>query len=249
MKLQYISDLHLERDKNFDFIMLNPIKPIGDILILAGDILPFNYIDNKKYKKFFDYLSNNFDLVYWIPGNHEYWGYDIATKFDKIKDTIRENVFLVNNYNIQFANNNFIFSTLWTYVNPNNRWTIERNVHDFKSIEYDGYNFSVDKLNLIYENNLNFIQNSINNDMNNIIVTHHVPTYLNYPKEYKGDMINEAFVSEQFDLISNNNITHWIYGHHHNNVEDFVIGNSILHTNQLGYNKFENCNLEKYFEI
>ena len=44
MKIQYCSDLHLEFSHNFEFIKKNPIIPIGDILILAGDILPFQLI-------------------------------------------------------------------------------------------------------------------------------------------------------------------------------------------------------------
>ena len=48
MILQYCSDLHLEFPANKDYIKTNPIRPIGDILILAGDITLFNHIDRQK---------------------------------------------------------------------------------------------------------------------------------------------------------------------------------------------------------
>jgi hypothetical protein len=41
IKAQYCSDLHWEFKENMRYIQKNPLNPVGDILILAGDILPF----------------------------------------------------------------------------------------------------------------------------------------------------------------------------------------------------------------
>ena len=38
MVVQYASDLHLEFSDNWNYLKQNPIQPVGDILILAGDI-------------------------------------------------------------------------------------------------------------------------------------------------------------------------------------------------------------------
>jgi len=60
-------------------------------------------------------------------------------------------------------------------------------------------------------------------------------TFLNYPAQYKGDVLNEAFAVELFDWIESSKINFWVYGHHHSNTPEFSIGKTKLITNQLGY--------------
>lgn len=45
MKIQYCSDLHLEFKQNSEYIKANPLEPVGEILLLAGDIVPFSAMD------------------------------------------------------------------------------------------------------------------------------------------------------------------------------------------------------------
>jgi hypothetical protein len=67
------------------------------------------------------------------------------------------------------------------------------------------------------------------------VFTHHCPTFLNYPEQYKGDVFNEAFAVELHHLIELSEIAFWVYGHHHCNTPEFFISKSQLITNQLGY--------------
>lgn len=237
MKLQYCSDLHLEFSDNKEYILDNPIEPSADILILSGDIVPFAVMD--KHNDFFDYISRSFKMTFWIPGNHEYYYYNMGRN-SFLETQIRENIYLVNNCVKEISGVNLIFSTLWSNISEEKRWLIQQSLSDFKVIKYNDHLFNVDDYNLLHQESKEFLQNALAKNSNNktIVVTHHAPTFINYPVKYANSKINEAFASNLTDLIEDSNIDYWIYGHHHSNVEDFKIGNTNLITNQLGYVKY-----------
>lgn len=235
LKLQYASDLHVEFPANKEFLKSNPLQPLGDVLVLAGDIVPFAMMD--KYKDFFNYLSDHFDTTYWLPGNHEYYHFDIAKKSGVLNEKILNNLFLVNNISVVHQNTKLIFSTLWSKISVGHQWQIERIMNDFHQIKNKGFRFSAEAYNKYHEDSLDFIQKELKSVKEETVAvfTHHCPTFLNYPEQYKGDLLNEAFAVELFELIETSNIDYWVYGHHHCNISDFSIGKTKLVTNQLGY--------------
>ncbi len=250
MIIQYTSDLHLEFPENKNFLKTNPIQALGDVLLLTGDIVPFAVMD--KHADFFDFLSDNFKTTYWIPGNHEYYYFDLAKKCGVLNENIRNNVHLVNNLSIIQDDVRFIFSTLWTKISPANHWKIERSLSDFHVIKYNNKRFTIEEFNQLHQESIAFIEHELqlNHDGKTVVATHHVPTFVNYPEQYKGDALNEAFAVELFDMIYNSKINYWVFGHHHHNREPFKLGNTNMLTNQLGYvaeNEHVGYN-NKYFE-
>lgn len=235
MKIQYCSDLHLEFKENKNFLSNNPLQPSGDILLLAGDIIPFALL--KEHDYFFDLISANYEIVYWIPGNHEYYHYDLGDVKTPLHKKIRENVFLVNNQIILYKNVNFIFSTLWSFISPQNEWVVQQSVSDFSVIKIQGERITPAQFNSLHQTDYAFLKTALNtNDSKmKVVVTHHVPTFFNYPEQYKNSEINQAFAVELYDFIFNSNAAYWIYGHHHINTPEFRIGNTVMLTNQLGY--------------
>lgn len=236
MKIQYCSDLHLEFHENQSFLQSNPLKPEGEILILAGDIVPFAVLD--KYPDFFDYLADNFKTTYWLPGNHEYYHSDISERSGVLNEKIRSNVILINNQAVTLNNLNLIFSTLWSYISPLSEYMIKKKMSDFHVISYQGKRFSVDDFNHLHKESKAFLISALENkkdDCETLVVTHHVPTLKNYPDRYTGSQINEAFVVELSDMIEDSKIDYWMYGHTHSNIPDFEVGKTHMLTNQLGY--------------
>jgi len=235
MIVQYASDLHLEFNENKVYLDLHPLKPVGDVLILAGDIVPFAIMDN--YKDFFSYLSDHFKTTYWIPGNHEYYHFDLSTKNGTLIEKIRPNVTLVNNTTIELEDTEFIFSTLWSKISPKHENRLEEAMNDFRLIRYHENLLKPQQINEFNRESVEFIQQELlkNKQPKKIVVTHHVPSFINAPDKYKGSILHEALGVELSDLIENSGPDFWIYGHIHRNHPEFKIGKTILLTNQMGY--------------
>ncbi len=238
MKIQYCSDLHLEFLDNRKWILENPIIPKGDILILAGDITLFKEIH--QHEKFFDYLSSHFEHTFWIPGNHEYYNSDISNRSGSFEEKIRDNVTLLNNTVKTINGVRLVFSTLWSHISLAKQTIIEQSLSDFRVIRKNEKRLTAEAYNQLHLESRLFLEQALQTKTNNptIVVSHHPPTFVNYPEKYADSEINEAFGTELSSLIENSSIDYWIYGHHHCNVDAFSIGRTKLITNQLGYIKY-----------
>ena len=80
MKIQYMSDLHMEYAENSRYLKKVEFPVTGDVLVLAGDTF---YLNNTTapLAKFWKWASANYKQVLLVPGNHEYYqGCDVMTR-------------------------------------------------------------------------------------------------------------------------------------------------------------------------
>jgi len=236
MNIQYASDLHLELAANSRFLQDNPLSPVGDVLVLAGDIA---YLNSPTYTEhpFWDWAAANYRQVIVAVGNHElYQFYDLKTMPQGEVCKIRDNVTCYYNARVSIENVDFVVSTLWAEIPPEQAYITQRNVSDFYRICYEGRLLQACGFNAEHKRCMAFIREQVAQSRAEhiVVVTHHVPSFALMADEFKGSRINGAFTSEQGDYIAASRIDYWLYGHSHRNI-DLVIGQTRCVSNQLGY--------------
>jgi hypothetical protein len=227
----------LEFRENTRYLRDNPIIPVGDILLLAGDI---GYLDDDSYSlhPFWDWASDNFQQTLVIPGNHEFYkNGDIGTIQNGCIAVIRPNVKCYYNTVVTIGDIDFILCTLWANIPIENAFITEQNVSDFVRIAYNGRLLTAHNFNQAHQDAVKFLAKTIQTSKNHqrIVVSHHVPTTLCMADEFKNSRINGAFVAELHDFIYDNQINYWIYGHSHRNMPEIDINGTKMLCNQLGY--------------
>jgi len=191
---------------------------------------------------FFDYLSDNFQQTYWVAGNHEYYHFEnINLLTGSFNESIRKNVHLVNNITVKHEDVNLIFSTMWTEIQDKNMAHIKTGMSDYHVIRDNGEVLHPRKTNQLFRENIAFITSELKRLQNEktVVVTHHVPTLINYPSQFIGDKLSEGFVIELSELIKELKPNVWIYGHSHHSKPKFQIGETLMLNNPLGYVRSE----------
>lgn len=233
MKIRYFSDLHLEfiEPRKIEKILQQIISGKDEICICAGDI---GNPHHKNYDTFMHFMSNNFKKVFVIPGNHEYYH---KTKTITETDEFLENYFKKFD-NISFLNNTyeyyedhcFIGTTMWSkIIKPQYEINDVYNIPDFDYIQYN-------RLNMI---SVDFLEDTLENNNNCIVITHHMPSNSLIDVKYKNSKMlpfNQWFYCDMDNMIekNNNKIKAWFYGHTHIPLTTFIHNIPFL-CNPIGY--------------
>lgn len=241
LRIQFVSDLHLEFEQNRLWLSRNPLEVTGDILLVAGDTayldVPESGRDTYTQYQFWDWASENYKQVIVCLGNHDFYGYyDLATMPDGYCKQIRHNVHAYYNRVVSVGNVDIIVSTLWSFIEPFDAYRTEKGVSDFFRILYNGHRLTADDFNAEHNRCFDFISTAVteSNAKAKIVLTHHVPTQQCTANEFRDSAINGAFTVELGNYIADSDIDYWIYGHSHRNI-DAQIGKTKIISNQLGY--------------
>lgn len=266
MKIQYISDIHLEtRNKNDFETYLIPNAPY---LALCGDI---GYPRSETFKDFITYCSKNWLEVFYVTGNHDYynkiytrWKYSSPYSMKQIEEYIEElfksypNVHFLQKKRFDIPNTNYsiLGCTLWVYI-PSYKYTdclTSLNDMNYICIE-DNKRFTPDYMNRLNKDHSDWLLKSLEDlekeERSAIVLTHHLPTRLLINEEFINDSRNYLFYTELPSHLESKALHIWICGHSHSSKRLLLKNNVELMMNCKGYNNEEikNFNPSCIYEI
>ena len=231
-----MSDLHLELKGNLNYVKSNDFDAVGDVLVLAGDIL---YLNNNfmPRMKLWNWASKNFRQTMIIPGNHEFYGNDdVAKRGDSWQYMFRKNIGYYYNKVVHIDDTDFILTTLWSMIPEQDEYYVWRGLNDFHRIMYNGHRLTIEDYNQEHKKCLSFLKKAVEESRADkiVVVSHHLPTTLVVAPHHKVSTLNSAFATELGNYIADSRINIWIYGHSHTNINT-VVGNTKVVCNQMGY--------------
>lgn len=205
VSFQVISDLHLE----FGEVLPLPI-PKADVLILAGDIGSLETL-----RPFLDRISEGWDLIIYVPGNHEY--YSIGKTKESIFKELKElegdypSLKVMDMDVVEYKGQRFVGCTLWSSPST------QRGINDFKWIFTNYYGDSNSSQNITLSrmkewNNTSkkFIKETVKEG--DIVITHFMPKYRSFKPEYT-DKHNYYGNEGLEDVMKKAKV--WVSGHTH----------------------------------
>jgi predicted MPP superfamily phosphohydrolase len=266
MKIQYISDIHLETRNKNDF--KSYLIPNAPYLALCGDI---GYPMKETFKEFIEYCSKNWEQVFYVTGNHDYynniytqWKYKAPYSMNYIEYSIEKlfesypNVHYLQKkqYDIPNTNYSILGCTLWVEIATYRYVDCLTYLNDTKYISIDGVKrLSPEDIDILHEDHCHWLMKKLEHlesvGRKAIVLSHHLPTELLINDEYKNDPRNYLFFSELTRHLESKALQAWICGHSHSSKRILLKNNVELMMNCKGYSNEEikNFNPSCIYEI
>ena len=267
-KIQLASDLHLEFLPS-DYSNWNEIiEPKAEILCLLGDIGMISIeSERNRLLRFLAYCCDSFQKVLFISGNHEY--YNSGIKGDEImcmddidqvlysfEDIFNGKFKYLNSESIIIDGVLFLGTTLWSeMLNTDCKQVVEGFLKDYKVIfkENKTTKISSTQTHELFIKNKKWLIDNIESNNGKLpicVLTHHTPSLTNtsnpiynYEKNHPNFYVKHGFSSNMDELLTNNDLRVWAYGHtHYNNIQ--YRNRTLLLSNQHGYNV--NAHIDNY---
>ena len=230
LTIQYASDLHLEM---LDKIPDNIIIPVAPYLTLLGDIGdPYS----KNYITLIATVSKQFEKVFLLAGNHEFYGNFYKDTIHQIRNVVSRypNVIFLDNDIYELNGIRIYGAVLWSDVSAH----AEKYIADYYHIKmkYREY-LTREQTRSWFNATCVQIEHLIkDNDTPLLIFTHHAP-HPTMSGNFQGGELCSAFTSDLTALLKKP-VVAWLSGHTHVNMEVEINGVK-LGANCYGYDKKE----------
>jgi predicted phosphodiesterase len=227
MRLQPMSDLHLEFHRDGGQAFLAALEPRAEVLVLAGDIVPLRSVGPAR--ALLAGFAAKFPDVVYVPGNHEYYGTSPARAEAVLEEAAAgiANLHVLNPGVVELHGTRFVGAPLWFPPTPDEE-LYRRFVSDFASID--------DFVPWVHETHaahLAFLEAEVR--AGDVVVTHHLPHGRSVSPMFAGSPSNRFFVAAgAAPLVTNRLARVWIHGHTHTPC-DYVEAGTRVVCNPLGY--------------
>ena len=251
MLIRVASDIHLEFIKRWckgmtAFSVVLPEDPSDKFatLILAGDILVATGADSSimTYEAEWEYITSRFKYVIYINGNHDHYGGTFFRNIERQKKASEKysNLFFLEKDRIILDGQGFIGTTLWTNIPPQYYMPIQRGMSDYSCIKQDklgdDYYICVEDTNKAFAENKKYLEEHIQQD--DIVITHHSPSFKSVHKKYVGDYFNYGYHNDLDNIVLDTKPKLWVHGHTHETM-DYMIGDTRVICNPRGYESYD----------
>ena len=249
MKLDIVSDLHFEFFRQDSFSEFLPETP-SDTLLIAGDLvsgLP-RYKQNipermlTVWESYIDSILDAYKDVYFVLGNHDYWGCDFTTAVSLAKARFKDtNLHVLQNDTVALDDNTLLFgATFWTAItDPMQEAKAQWSMNDYRYTSYRNRQLLVKDTTAdcveSFGNLADVVSKNPTKDI--IVITHHAPSERSHNKERYGDSLKFAYCNNFDHYIEEHpNIKLWVHGHDHD-CHDYMIGATRVFANAFGYHE------------
>lgn len=248
MKIQVLSDQHIEHKANFGHF-INRCVPSADTLVIAGDLCP--HVDPTRYSYINQHILPKWKNTIIIPGNHEFYGSTKNDEWFESKKVVYEHhngnkCYYLNNDTVEIEGVTFVCSTLWSEISPNNHITIQNGLNDYYSIKGN----TVRDTNERFKANCKYLEETVDSLDSCVVVTHHVPSFSLVTERYRGHSLNEAFIADMDGFLDqySHKIPLWICGHSHDFMDKMIYDTRCLR-NPMGYPRERDADMDLVVEI
>lgn len=229
MKIQLVSDLHLEHWHPWHLRILEKVSRGVDVLVVEGDLLSVSLFTDAETDEVWKALSDKAKHVLYIPGNHELYGSRVPRALELLAKMFERgpgNVHHLDSSTVTIDGVRFVGCSLWFPNQPDNS-RYQRYLNDFNLIE--GFVPWVYDTN---EHDVDFLRSTV--QPKDVVITHHLPSQLSVHRRYKSSPLNRFFVCPMDDLIVERRPVLWLHGHTHSSC-DYVLGETHVVCNPMGY--------------
>jgi predicted phosphodiesterase len=243
LKVQIVSDLHCEFHRDFGAEMIASIPDAGDVLVIAGDLLPAKWPEARIGLILCQFRQRWEEVVY-VAGNHEAYGLSIDVAESNLRRACqKEGVHFLANEAREVGGLRFFGGTGWfpDRVGDPVAWASRVGMSDFHVIR--GIEDDAPASNRLFDERL--ATGMVANDMAawfgespgdrpsvDVVVSHHMPHPACIDPMYAKSALYGYFLADFEHLLPATPL--WIHGHTHSPV-DTVVGGTRIVCNPRGY--------------